>query len=306
VTLTLPLVGLVYQFVANRLDERNFLPPGQWTNVGGYMLHIHCTGSGSPTVILEGGLGGTSLDWALVQPELAATTRVCSYDRAGLGWSEADPAGRPRTSRQMAEELHTLLNTTGIFGPYVLVGLSAGGMHAQMFASQYPEAVVGMVLVDPTPAQLLMTFTQAERQALLPNLDQFRLLQRLEPFGLLRLIPLPAVAAQLPPKTQQTLRALNAQTGIASALYAEAAGFEASVAEVAALGPLPADRPLTVIWHGVPAEPLELEPVAEAAMRQLAGQADQGRFVIAAESGHYIPYDRPDVVIAEILALLGQ
>ena len=93
-----PLFGLTYQAMATRIDARRYLPAGQLTNVGGYMLHIHCTGEGSPTVVLEGGLGGTSLDWSLVQPEIAQATRVCSYDRTGLGWSETDPADAPRTS----------------------------------------------------------------------------------------------------------------------------------------------------------------------------------------------------------------
>src|SRR3712207_1932610 len=95
---------------------------------------------------MDSGLGGTVLDWQLVQPELAKSMRVCTYDRAGMGWSS--PGAQPRTSEQIARELHTLLGKAGVRGPYVLVGHSFGGTNMQVYASQYPEEVAGMVLVD--------------------------------------------------------------------------------------------------------------------------------------------------------------
>ena len=99
--------------------------PGQMIGVGGYRLHINCTGTGSPTVVIEAGLGEPSLMWALVQPQVSTTTRVCAYDRAGLGWSDKSP--KPRTAEIMVEELHTLLKNANIPGPYVMVGHSTGG-----------------------------------------------------------------------------------------------------------------------------------------------------------------------------------
>jgi pimeloyl-ACP methyl ester carboxylesterase len=115
-------------------------------DVGGYRLHLYCTGEGSPTVILEAGGGNPWLSWYQVQPQVAQFTRVCSYDRAGLGWS--DPSPKPRTTKVIADELHTLLHNAGITAPFVLVGHSLGGLDARMFASQYPSEAVGMVLVD--------------------------------------------------------------------------------------------------------------------------------------------------------------
>jgi pimeloyl-ACP methyl ester carboxylesterase len=296
--------GLGYQAVATWIDARNYLPAGQLTNVGGYMLHIHCTGAGSPTIILESGLGGTSLDWSLVQPELAKNNQVCSYDRAGLGWSEPNPTGTPRTGQSVVQDLHTLLRNTGITGPYILVGLSAGGMYVQMYANQYPEDVLGLVLLDPTPAQLMATFAEEERQRLLPSLGQFRLIQKLEPFGLLRLLPLPGSESlsKLPSETRDAIRAVNLRTGAADALYEEAAGFETSIMQTASLEP--SQLPLTVIWHGIPAEPLELEPLAEASLRELVEHSKDGKFMIAENSAHYITFDRPDVVISEIKVML--
>ena len=110
VLVLLALVGLLYQGIASALDASTYPPPGQLIDVGGYPLHLYCTGStspGKPTVILESGLGGTSLDWRRVQPGVAQFTRVCSYERAGYGWSDSGKS--PRTSQQMVTELHTLL-----------------------------------------------------------------------------------------------------------------------------------------------------------------------------------------------------
>ena len=118
-------------------------------DVGGYKLHINCTGKaeeGQPTVILDAGLGGYSLDWAQVQPEVAKFAHVCSYDRAGLGWSDESP--NPRTSKYIAQELHDLLANAAEVGPFILVGHSFGGINVRVFANKYPEEVAGVVLVD--------------------------------------------------------------------------------------------------------------------------------------------------------------
>ena len=120
--------------------------PGQLVDVGGYKMHIDCVGQGSPTVILESGLGDSYVSWQKVQPQIAQFTRVCSYDRAGLGYSDFSP--RPRASEVMAEELYTLLQNSGISGPIVLVGHSLGGYNVRVFASLYRSDVAGMVLGD--------------------------------------------------------------------------------------------------------------------------------------------------------------
>jgi pimeloyl-ACP methyl ester carboxylesterase len=118
-------------------------------DVGGSSMHLHCTGEEgrTPTVVMDSGAGGIGMDWGPVQPGVAKFARVCTYDRAGLGWS--DPGPQPRTSQRFAEELHALLNNAGVEGPYVLVGHSLGGNNVQLYASRYPDEVAGMVLVDP-------------------------------------------------------------------------------------------------------------------------------------------------------------
>jgi len=142
----LAAAGFLYENISEARDRRFHPMPGQLVDVGGYKMHIDCRGTGSPTVILESGLGDSYISWHKVQPRIAQFTRVCSYDRAGLGYSDASP--RPRTSRDIAEELHTLLRNAGITGPLILVGHSMGGFDVRLFTSLYRNDVVGMVLVD--------------------------------------------------------------------------------------------------------------------------------------------------------------
>ena len=122
--------------------------PGRLIDVGGHRLHLHCTGSGSPTVVLEPGAGDFSSAMGWISPAVARDTRVCVYDRAGRGWSE--PADSPQDGTQIASDLHTLLQRGNVPGPYVLAGHSFGGLYVLTFAARYPDEVAGMVLVDST------------------------------------------------------------------------------------------------------------------------------------------------------------
>ncbi len=147
---SLAFLGAVYQFIADRLAEKKYPPPGRLVDVGGYRLHVQCSGlegaGGGPTVVMDAGIGECSLSWSPVQTEIARFARVCTYDRAGLGWS--DPAPNARTSREIVNELHALLTRAGIKPPYVLVGHSFGGLNVRLYATQFPEEVAGLVLVD--------------------------------------------------------------------------------------------------------------------------------------------------------------
>jgi len=127
----------------------NAAGPGQLVDIGGRRLHLECTGSGAPTVVLQAGLGDTAAAWARIAPVVAATTTVCAYDRAGHGSSDEAPG--PQDGIAIAADLHELLARAGIPGPYVLVGHSSGGPYQRVFAGQYPDAVAGMVLVDAQP-----------------------------------------------------------------------------------------------------------------------------------------------------------
>lgn len=150
VLLGLLLVGFVYEPMAEQFYVQTHNPPGQLFPVGNHQLHLHCTGTGSPTVVLEAGLGATSYSMAgWIAPAVAQMTRVCVYDRAGYGWSEA--AAGPRDGDAVTTDLYTLLAQAQEKGPYVLAGHSTGGAYVRAFAARYPEQVAGMVLLDAQP-----------------------------------------------------------------------------------------------------------------------------------------------------------
>jgi pimeloyl-ACP methyl ester carboxylesterase len=143
----LVLAGATYQGAATALERRQFPHPGRLVDVGGHQLHLYCLGAGTPTVVLEAPATGMSAAWGWVQPDVAQVTRICTYDRAGLGWSESgdrgyDPAAVPA-------ELHTLLEQAGEPGPYVVGGQGLGAALATLYAAQFGPAVAALVLVDP-------------------------------------------------------------------------------------------------------------------------------------------------------------
>jgi len=176
--------GFAYQSVESSRDRRANPMPGRLVDVGGYRMHIDCSGTGSPAVILDSGLGDGYLSWRKVQPQIAQWARACSYDRAGFGYSDSSP--KPRTSKVFAEELHALLQNAGVPPPYVLVGHSMGGYDVRLYASLYPAGVAGMVLVDAShPEQ------QKRLPAALNDLDatwlrEQELFEFTMPFGLPR------------------------------------------------------------------------------------------------------------------------
>ena len=162
--LAISAVGGGYETVREAVDANAYPMPGQLVDVGGHRLHLSCTGSGSPTVVLEPGAGAMSASFGWITPAVARDTRVCTYDRAGRGWS--DSADTPQDGAQIATDLHTLLHAADMPGPYVLAGHSFGGLYALTFAARYPDEVAGLVLVDSTaPAPRTSAATASLRDA---------------------------------------------------------------------------------------------------------------------------------------------
>jgi pimeloyl-ACP methyl ester carboxylesterase len=298
----LALAGASYEAIAAAGDARRYPPPGQLVDVGGYRLHIQCVGAGSPTVVLDAGLGGSSLDWSLVQPELGSTTRVCAYDRAGMGWS--DPGPQPRTPRQIADELHTLLTNAGIAGPYVLVGHSLAGKNVRLFAIAHPDQVAGMVLVDArseyVDANTSPAEVQAFQQAIAAQASQYRVARSL---GLVRLIGASLWGAPAMPRATRTEGMLltTSQRGV-DAQTAEALERAADDAELQA-APSLGDRPLIVLAAG---QNMAQTPYWAEAQRRQAALSTNGRLIVAAGSGHYIHWDQPRLVIDVIQQVIAQ
>lgn len=299
---SLSLAGAGYEAIASRGDAQAYPPPGQMVDVGGYRLHIQCVGTGSPTVVLDAGLGGTSLDWALVQAEIGQTTRVCAFDRAGMGWSESGP--EPRTPEQNARELHTLLANAGIDGPYVLVGHSLAGKNVRLFAAMYPDLVAGMVLIDARSEYVDARTSPAEAKGF-KNLYAFlgNVYKAARGVGLMRLIGANVVGAPtLSTETRMEMALIAYGPRSQDAGTAEAIQREASDAQLAA-APSLGDRPLMVLASETN---MTSEPNWPAAQQLLAELSTQGRLIVPAGSGHYIHWDHPAVVIDAVTEVVGQ
>ncbi|HUB78614.1 MAG TPA: alpha/beta hydrolase [Bryobacteraceae bacterium] len=292
--------GALYQQIGGMLDRRFNPPPGRFVLVDGLRMHLVCTGQGSPTVVLDSGLSNTWLHWYKVQPEVAKFTRVCSYDRAGLGWS--DPWPGPRTSKVIAQELHVLLRNAGVAPPFVLVGHSIGGLNMQMYASLYRSEVSGMVLVDSVHADQ-NRFFGAEYQRGSDYWTGFMKRNlRLMPFGIPRLLGWCGTALA---DRRAEFRAFDCTAQQVRGWLAEEAGSDASAAQVRATGPF-GDLPLVVVSRGPENTQQSFLKVWYTLQVSLAQRSTRGRRVIAERAGHDIHLDRPDVVIAAIRDVWGE
>jgi pimeloyl-ACP methyl ester carboxylesterase len=179
-------LGALAQNIAVQRDAHFMAVPGRLVDLGDRRLHLDCTGTGSPTVVLESGLAGRSPLWARISAATAGTTRVCAYDRAGTGWSDSAPG--PHDSVAVAADLHRLLAVAGERGPYVLVGHSTGGVYAMTYAARHPEQVAGLVLLDSaSPRQFDVLPDYAGQYRMLTRLYAVR--PALARLGVGRLVP---------------------------------------------------------------------------------------------------------------------
>jgi pimeloyl-ACP methyl ester carboxylesterase len=284
--------GALYQNVLLARDRRANPMSGQLIDIGGYRMHIYCAGRGAPPVILDSGLGDSYMAWHNVQPEIAKFVSVCSYDRAGLGYSEPSP--RPRTSRVFAEELHELLHAAGVAPPYILVGHSFGGFNARLFASRYRSETAGMVLVDSAhPDQPKRYPQQLEMNAELVR--QEKLLQFTEPIGIPRLLGDCGDSA--------AIRAAECTFNDMRENVTELEMVGESASEAGAAGDL-GDMALIVISHDTnqshPDLPEELDKTRNRVWAQMQEElshlSTNGALVIAKGSGHDIQDQRPEIV----------
>ena len=319
----LPAVGASAQTAT---DAPPLTAPGKLVDVGGWRLHINCTGevrAGQPTVILEAGVGDFSVEWSLVQPQVAKFARVCSYDRAGDGWSDLGP--HPRTFRQIVYELHTLLSRAGERGPFVLVGHSYGGWLVRSYQSTYPAEVAGMVLVeagadDPwrmmPDGKLVRASSLATGQTIPP----------VQTVGPLRIDDIPPAALaqiragladaprrandpprdKLPVDAQRMRKWALGQVGhvVAAVNPVEAEELAVLRAQRAATPHPLGDLPLIVITRGRPDE-----TGADAAAREREHREDHtavatlsrhGKLIVAEHSGHHVQLDEPELVVSAI------
>lgn len=296
VVLVLGLSGTVYESVAEAADARAYPPPGQMVDVGGYRLHINCIGTGSPTVVIEAGWGDSSGAWSSwVQPPAARTTRVCTYDHAGMGYSEPGPL--PRTAERFSQELHALLDGAGVPGPYVLVGHSLGGATVRVFAHHYAADVAGVVLIDSMSPSAAKPSTSAAKTE--PDSHSIADWAATLPArtGLLRLLSGPLDAyhglsrEQANAYSSFSIRPRSFQTWLD-----EGKGMPASLAQAGAVKSLGA-VPLIVLSRGLTVEPDE---DWQRMQTELLGLSSRSTQLFADKSGHNVEFDQPEAAVGAI------
>jgi pimeloyl-ACP methyl ester carboxylesterase len=276
--------------------------PGLLVDVGGRTLHINCSGSGSPTVILEAVASSFALDWSLVQPEIARTHRVCSYDRAGSGWS--DPRGEVDTPARVVRDLHTLLSASGEKSPFVLVGASMGGVYVRLYQLEYPNDVAGIVFVDASTEEGLFAMFQGRGVAIASlTAEQLRSTLSVGPVAIPRRSPqtgtpfdrLPPELYQLRIKLDQRLIDSFPPTVSADIVRESSEGQRDALAKLLASrngGNLPLrDRPVVVLTRG------DLKGDAQALLSRLSTNSRQ---TVVADAGHEIHLFAPSVVVQAI------
>ena len=295
-------------------------PPGRLIDLGTHRLHIHCTGTGTPAVVFDAALGGSSISWRLVQSAVSDVTTACTYDRAGFGWSEAGP--RPRTATRIADELGRLLRLAAVPPPYVLVGHSFGGLTMRLFAERNPALVAGFVFVDPAHPEDWLEPPAAERARIAKGVRLCRHGAAAARLGLATLVAalvsagalnaargvtalvsrgglrrqdeeILAPVSKLPHDVRPMLKWMWTQPRFFEALGSQIESICASAAEVP-LQPDYGERPLVTISA--------TDASAQRLARQdaLARQSTRGRHLVAENSGHWIPLDEPAMVVAAI------
>ena len=287
----------------SRYRASQIQPPGKLINVNGKLSHLYCTGTGSPTVILEAGLNeGGALTWEGARPAIDQLTRVCAYDQAGIMWSERRE--QPRDANHIAKDLHDLLIAANESPPYIMVGHSAGGPMIRVFTQQFSNDVAGLVLVDSSHPEQNQRFPKEilEATPFAPSL----LIRTISAFGLLRLES-PDPPKELPTQIGETIRAYLPQsmTGITDEIEA----LDSTFAQAGHTGPF-GDIPIVVLTAGRFADELpwqldsktlanfratwsKLWPELQAELTQLSTNTDQR---IISNSSHNIPLEAPDAI----------
>ncbi len=281
--------------------------PGELVDIGGRKIHLNCKGEGSPTVVFEAGMNEFSVQWATIQDALQATNRVCSYDRAGFGWS--DVTEEPFTAERAVSDLQNVLVAANVPQPYVLVGHSFGGVNVRLFADKYPHEVMGMVLVDSAHEEQVERLPTVIGDATTELVSQFESFQQMNQLGLMALSPEQIPAPNLPATAVSQYRAILASTSFFETAVTESEAFpqylrDAKTQNATDFG----DMPIIILTRGradpfvgvSAADNAKYEAVWQELQLDLTQLSTNTKQIIAEESGHYIHLDQPELVIEAI------
>jgi pimeloyl-ACP methyl ester carboxylesterase len=298
----IPGFGILSQILLTLRERRRFPPPGVRVDAGGFRMHFQESGKGTPVVVLDSALAGTSLSWVEVQEKVSKFARVVSYDRAGFGWS--DPSPEPRRVDCLVDELRRGLKALAVDPPFVLVGHSYGGFVANFFAARHPEEVAGLVLVDVPHVRKWVELDSVERKRIIRGARLARAAGFLALFGIHRLVfrltdpkrleSVSDLLGKLSARQRSVIRAFWVRPFTLRALaslIAEAPRSAVLVAEVSGdLGELP----LAVVTASAPS------PSRVRDQEQEARRSRRSRHLVAAKSGHFVPLEEPGIVVEAI------
>jgi pimeloyl-ACP methyl ester carboxylesterase len=301
--------GTTYNAVATHHFRARHAAPGTLYVVDGYKMHLNCSGEGSPTIVIDNGLGQDSLFWAKVQPELSKTTRVCSYDRAGVGWS--DPKPGPRDADRIVQDLHRLLTEAGISGPTVLMGHSSGGLYIRAYAARYPHNLSGLVFVDgSTPLQQDRFPNELREEAQ----RYFMKIKWLEILGIVRAMGYCRHHEGLDDFTGKMIAENQCRASQLTAVIQENRSFRQSGDETVGTGPF-GDIPILIFSQDPqPSAPsksstqadVEFSKIWNEMQEELKHLSTHSRRIIAKGSGHNIQVDRPDLLNSKVTDFIQQ
>ena len=289
--------GASCQILAERREANRFPAPGQLVDIGGRRLHVMCSGAGAPGVLIEASGLGTALQSAAVQRELATTQRVCSYDRAGLGWSDSSPY--PATAKALEQDLELLLERLHLPAPLILVASSAGGLSSELYAREHPERVAGLVWVDALSGDALDGVPEIHR------LERSACLARDAAWlGAIRLIDPLQLRATANDQAARTV-ALTYRRRTLDAVCSMTESFATSAEQIRHAPGMQSTLPAIVLVHGEPrgidptasaATLADLEPKWRAAQAQFSRRFTRSKLMVVEKSGHLIVSERPDAV----------
>lgn len=291
------LLALTAPSLITHVEASESFYKGKLIDIGTHRLHIHCTGEGSPTVVFDSGIGGFSLEWTKIQKNLTKNNlKVCSYDRAGYGWSDSGP--KPRTTVRITKELKTLLTQANIPGPYFLVGHSFGGYNVRYFASEYPKLTAGLILIDSShPLQ----FNTLEFKKIKPtkHINSFRI-------NIIK----PVIADNYPEKNKRVAYILMSTNKSKRTLMDELENMEISAIQLAERSNHKTyNLPVTLITRGKRAWPNNKfgnrrEQQWTKLQYDLENISDNTTHHFAYKSGHAIHLDEPKLVTDKILSAI--
>jgi len=307
------LFGAGYETIGRRNAARDFPPPGKLVDIGGRKIQLDCRGTGSPTVVFESGLDMSgSLSWYGVQDSIARNTRACAYSRAGIMWS--DPTPGAQSGKDVAYDLHAALERTGERTPYILVAHSLGGPYAMIYTKYFGGDVAGLVFVDASHPDQVARNRSVTSWTLADGMKQAKMASHLAKLGLIRKV---TAADTAPPRPLFVSRATDAYTSTSlPAMLKEVDAFGATLAEAGTFRSL-GNRPLFVLtatrpmpdadrvsMKMSPAQAAQYEANWVQLQNEEASWSTRSQHQLVPESGHYIQFEKPDVVIAAVRAVI--